>query len=254
MTFPIELFVIFGVSILCSSVGLYKNIYFTSIGYGLSVAGCGASLLMLHHSDMNGLVRCLCVILIVYGLRMAIYLAVMEKGRADYRRQMKNEDGEESQDVGLKLMLWFSCAALYALMVSPICYRIMGMIWAGEAALLAGPVGSGAYARALEEAGGVLDISVWIGAGLMVLGLMLEWAVDISKDIQRKKYPGQVCGRGLYRLARCPGCFGELLLWTGVLVSSVTAFQTVGQWIIAGLGYLGILFVMFSGVRRLETG
>ena len=43
-----------------------------------------------------------------------------------------------------------------------------------------------------------------------------------------------------------------MLFWTGVVVSGIGALQGVGQWVLALIGYLGIVFVMFSGARRLE--
>lgn len=56
----------------------------------------------------------------------------------------------------------------------------------------------------------------------------------------------------LYRLVRCPNYLGEMVFWTGVLVSGIGALQGIGQWIMALIGYVGIVFVMFSGARRLE--
>ena len=43
-----------------------------------------------------------------------------------------------------------------------------------------------------------------------------------------------------------------VILWTGVLISGFGSLSGVGQWVLAILGYLGILYVMFSGARRLE--
>jgi steroid 5-alpha reductase family enzyme len=43
-----------------------------------------------------------------------------------------------------------------------------------------------------------------------------------------------------------------MIFWTGVLVSGVNILTGVGQWIIALIGYIGIIYVMFSGARRLE--
>ena len=45
---------------------------------------------------------------------------------------------------------------------------------------------------------------------------------------------------------------GELIFWTGVILSGLSALSGIGQWIMALLGYFGIVFVMFSGARRLE--
>lgn len=43
-----------------------------------------------------------------------------------------------------------------------------------------------------------------------------------------------------------------MIFWTGVIVSGIGALSGVGQWIIALIGYIGIIYVMFSGARRLE--
>ena len=42
------------------------------------------------------------------------------------------------------------------------------------------------------------------------------------------------------------------MIWTGVLLSGIGASHAVGQWVVAAIGYVGILYVMFSGARRLE--
>ena len=41
-------------------------------------------------------------------------------------------------------------------------------------------------------------------------------------------------------------------MWTGSFIICFGACCTVGQWVIAALGYVGIVYVMFSGARRLE--
>ena len=43
-----------------------------------------------------------------------------------------------------------------------------------------------------------------------------------------------------------------MIFWTGVLVSGVNVLEGAGPWILALIGYIGIIFVMFSGARRLE--
>ncbi len=45
---------------------------------------------------------------------------------------------------------------------------------------------------------------------------------------------------------------GELIIWTGVFISGLSAIKGLGQWICAIIGYLGIVYIMFSGARRLE--
>ena len=44
-----------------------------------------------------------------------------------------------------------------------------------------------------------------------------------------------------------------MIFWTGVLISSIGAVSGIGQWIVVLIGYVGIIYVMFSGARRLEV-
>ena len=41
-------------------------------------------------------------------------------------------------------------------------------------------------------------------------------------------------------------------MWTGSFLICIGSCCTAGQWVIASLGYVGIVYVMFSGARRLE--
>jgi steroid 5-alpha reductase family enzyme len=41
-------------------------------------------------------------------------------------------------------------------------------------------------------------------------------------------------------------------IWTGALLSAIGAGLNWWQWLIVAIGYAGIVFVMFSGARRLE--
>ena len=56
---------------------------------------------------------------------------------------------------------------------------------------------------------------------------------------------------GLYRIVRCPNYLGEMIFWTGVLISGIGAVSG-WQWIVVAIGYICIILVMFSGARRLE--
>ena len=74
----------------------------------------------------------------------------------------------------------------------------------------------------------------------------------LLKSAAKKKNPKRFVDTGLYRIVRCPNYFGELLIWTGIFVGGTTACVNVWQWIAAVTGYIGIVYVMFSGARRLE--
>lgn len=61
-----------------------------------------------------------------------------------------------------------------------------------------------------------------------------------------------VATKGLYRIVRCPNYLGEIIFWTGVFVSGITAYKGAGQWITAVIAYICIVYIMFNGAQRLE--
>lgn len=87
---------------------------------------------------------------------------------------------------------------------------------------------------------------------IAAFGIAFETISDYQKSKAKKKNPKRFCDSGLFKIVRCPNYLGELIIWTSVFASGVTALTTVGQWIVAIIGYLGIVYIMFSGARRLE--
>ena len=98
----------------------------------------------------------------------------------------------------------------------------------------------------------VSDLWAWIGAAVVLCGILLEAVADAQKSAAKKINSKRFVDTGLYRLVRCPNYLGEVTIWTGALLSGIGASLTWWQWLIAAIGYLGILYVMFSGARRLE--
>ena len=98
----------------------------------------------------------------------------------------------------------------------------------------------------------VNDLWAWIGAAVMILGVCLETAADAQKSAAKKVNPKTFVSTGLYRIVRCPNYFGEMVTWTGCLLVCFGACCNIWQWILAIVGYLGIVYIMFSGARRLE--
>ena len=86
---------------------------------------------------------------------------------------------------------------------------------------------------------------------IMVSGSTLESAADIQKNKAKKINPRRFVDTGLFRIVRCPNYLGEMIFWTGVLISGIGAVRG-WQWLVCAIGYCGIIFVMFSGARRLE--
>ena len=91
-----------------------------------------------------------------------------------------------------------------------------------------------------------------IGMVISVLGLVLESVADHQKTIQKKENPNMVATKGLYKIVRCPNYLGEIIFWTGVFVAGVATYTGAGQWIIAIIAFICIVYIMFNGAQRLE--
>lgn len=226
MFFSMELLWLFVAAMTISAIGFKNYVWFISLGYGFSIAGEGILLLCLFGKSLTfGTVLC-CALLVAYGLRLGGYLAIRERKSSSYKKNMTGEikDGK-TIPFGVKVAIWVTCALLYVTQVSAVFYRMQN-----------------------EGADGPW---VYIGAAVMLLGLILESWADVQKNNAKKKNPRRFVDTGLYRLVRCPNYLGEMIFWTGVLLSGIGSVSGL-QWILVGIGYVGIVFVMFSGARRLE--
>lgn len=226
MAFPIPFFILLAVALVVSSMGFKNYVWFISLGYGFSIAAEGIAMLIIYHKTLTVATIILSALLIVYGIRLSGYLAIRSIKSASYKKHMTNEikDGK-TVPFGVKVAIWVTCAILYLTQVLPILYRFSN-----------------------QSSDSVLS---YIGIGIMVFGLVLESAADIQKNQAKKKNPHRFVDKGLYRIVRCPNYLGEMIFWTGVLLSGIGAVSG-WQWILVAIGYIGIIFVMFSGARRLE--
>ena len=214
-------------ALVISSIGFKNYVWFISLGYGFSIAGEGLLMLLLFHDKLGlGTVLC-CALFITYGCRLGGYLAIREIKSTSYKKNMTGEikDGK-TIPFGVKCAIWVICAALYVFQVLPVFYCLLN--------------------------GSESNLWVFVGAAVMAFGLIFESAADWQKNQAKKVNPRRFVDTGLYRIVRCPNYLGEMIFWTGVLLSGVGALTGVGQWIMALIGYIGIIFVMFSGARRLE--
>ena len=226
MALPVNFWLLFGICMLVSAIGFKNYVWFISLGYGFSIAAQGVAMLFLYGQTLTlGTVIC-CVLFILYGLRLGGYLAIRELGSSSYKKNMKGEIKEGSTvPFGVKIAIWVTCAALYVTQIGGVFYRLQ----------------NAAQDNAL----------VFIGAAVMLAGVSLETAADIQKNNAKKVNPRRFVDTGLYRIVRCPNYLGEMIFWTGVLISGIGAV-TGWQWVVVAIGYVGIIFVMFSGARRLE--
>lgn len=227
MVFYVEFWIILAAIAVACSMGFKKYVWFISIGYGFGIVAVGICLLAIYHARLDALTSISAVLLILYGLRLGGYLSLREWKSSSYNKKMQGEISDGSHmSTPLKIVLWLSCVLLYFMMTAPYVYRLANGL-SGDACLVVGMV-------------------------IMAAGIILEASSDLQKSRLKKKNPRRFCDTGLFKFVRCPNYLGELLIWLGVFVSGFTALQGAGQWIVAIIGFLGIVYVMFSGARRLE--
>lgn len=224
------LWILLAVALTTSAVGWIYFIYFFSIGYGLSIAALAAATTIIFADDITPPAAIFCCTLFIYGIRLACYLFAREKKSTSYKQILYQPDSKERKPVASMLIIWISCALLYVGQISPITFYLYN-----------------------QSKGTDIDTAwAWTGATVAFIGLLIETIADAQKSIAKKRDPKQFVSTGLYRIVRCPNYFGEILLWSGSFITSFGADYTAWQWIIASLGYTGIIYVMFSGARRLE--
>ena len=215
------------VSLLACSVGFHMYIWFFSVGYGLAIACIGAALAIGFHGGMALPEWLACLLMIAYGLRLSGYLLIRELKSTAYRKVLSPEmERSKGMPIVAKLALWATCGVLYTLMTIPLFFRLKN--------------------------GVASDAMLWVGLAIMVCGVALEAIADLQKTAAKKKNSRRFVDSGLFRFVRCPNYLGELLIWFGMLLTGTTALRGPWQWILALLGFMLIVWVMFSGARRLE--
>lgn len=69
---PLTFWLLFGAAMLISSIGFYKYVYFISLGYGFSIAGLGAIMLVMFRDNLSIGTVLACVLFIIYGIRLGV--------------------------------------------------------------------------------------------------------------------------------------------------------------------------------------
>lgn len=226
--FPDGYWILLAVSLALCSIGFYRFVWFMSVGYGFSVAGLGVAMFVMSlvRGQFSLPFTILCALCVIYGLRLGLFLFLREVKNATYREKIKEVGGDTKVPVFVAVCMWLVCGALYVLQ------------------------SSGAVYRLLNNSG--MNAALIIGIVISAAGIVIESLADKQKGDAKEKNPHMPAMHGLYKMCRCPNYFGEILFWTGLLVSGIGAISG-RQWIPAIVGYVGIVFVMLSGAKRVET-
>ena len=227
--------ILFIVCAVMCAVGFYKFVYFLSIGYGFAVAGGGIAIFIMYLLNATEtpawLVFVQMALFIAYGARLSGFLLVREFKNISFKKTDVAKDTlaknkEKKMPIFVLATIWICVTALYVAQVSPMLFRYTN---------------------------GSKDIIVpVIGFAISIFGLILEAIADNQKSAQKKERPDMVATKGLYKIVRCPNYLGEIIFWTGIFVSGVTTYATIGQWITAIVAYVCIVYIMFNGAQRLE--
>ena len=108
---------------------------------------------------------------------------------------------------------------------------------------------------ALSSYSGVIMNSIFfIGLIVFILGLSIEIIADYQKTVFRRNIENKdkFITTGLWSLSRHPNYFGEILLWTGVAVMSISSLQGLQYITLISPIFVYILLVYISGIRLLE--
>ena len=224
------LLILLAVSMAVSGLGWIYFIYFFSIGYGFGVSALAVTIAILFKDVITIPAALLCAVMFIFGCRLGLYLLTREKRSAEYKKILYGPDAAKKKPLFVVIMVWVFCALLYVGQVSPVAF----------------------YLANKAEGAQVNEIFPWIGAGMMALGVILEAVADAQKAAAKKVNPKRFVDTGVYRIVRCPNYLGELVIWTGSFIVCFGACCSWWQWVIAAIGYIGIVYVMFSGARRLE--
>lgn len=227
--------ILFIVAAVLCAVGFYKFVYFLSIGYGFAIAGGGIAILVMYLVSPSAtplwIMLVQTALFIVYGARLSGFLLLREFKNAtfqktDVAKDTLDKNHEKKMPMFVLVTIWLVVAILYVAQVSPMLFRYHN---------------------------GSVDSTVpVIGFVVSIIGILLEALADKQKSAQKKENPGMVATKGLYKMCRCPNYFGEILFWTGVFISGITTYANAGQWIVAIIAYICIVFIMFNGAQRLE--
>ena len=150
MVFPPLTWVLLIVAAALCAIGFIKFVWFMSVGYGLAVGGIGVAIFAIAviRGDLTPVMAVLCCLLLVYGLRLGLFLLIREMKSAAYRKTL-NAQTDKPVPIFVKFFMWIFMAVLYVMEASAVWYR--------EATAPNGP-----------------QLTAWIGAAVMLCGILID--------------------------------------------------------------------------------
>ncbi len=182
-----------------------------------------------HHEKMEPRNILVSVLVLIWGLRLTLYLAYRNIGKGeDYRYQ------EFRKNYGEKRYWWFSYFQVFLLqggLILIVSLPLFGVHYSGSSVPLFW----------LDY----MAILTW------AIGFIFEAGGDFQlyRFKKNQKNKGKVLTTGLWKFTRHPNYFGDTLVWWSYGLFSIAAG---GYWQIIGAIFMTLLIVKVSGVALLE--
>ncbi len=91
----------------------------------------------------------------------------------------------------------------------------------------------------------------WIGAAIWVIGITFEGVADAQKSAFKKdpENKGKFINVGLWRWSRHPNYFGEITLWTGILIMAIPVLSGLSWLVVISPIFVTLLLTKISGIN-----
>lgn len=222
---------LFGLTLVISAVGFYRAVYFISIGYAFSMVGIAAVALLALRDGATFWGLGQITLLIVWGLRLGIFLLRREMRSNAYRTGLAKTHQQYQDGLGVKLLVWLGVSVLYVAMFSPVLFDLLG--------------------RPFLPDGWIVPVQA-LGMIVMAGGLVLETLADKQKSDFKAQAPDRFVDQGLYRWVRSPNYLGEIVFWVGSWLMGLPFYSGLLPWAFSAIGLVCIVLIMLGSTKRLE--
>ncbi len=96
-----------------------------------------------------------------------------------------------------------------------------------------------------------LGVFFWVGAAVWLLGITFEAVADNQKSAFKNDPAnmGKFIDVGLWRWSRHPNYFGEITLWTGILIMAIPVLSGLSWLVVISPIFVTLLLTKISGVN-----
>ena len=207
---------------------IIKNVSIVDVFWGFGFVAVNAFYVFMS-GELNPRKILILVLVSIWGLRLAIYLASRNIGKGeDFRYQ------EFRKKYGIKRYWWFSyfqTFLLQGILIMIVSLPLLGI--------------------STGRKPGNLNLLDYLGIIIWLTGFTFEAGGDyqlanFKKDVRNK---GKVLNKGFWKYTRHPNYFGDSAVWWSYSVISIAAGS---YWEITGSAIMTLLIIKVSGVTLLE--